>query len=193
MMQPSCLQPCELAGSVQPAEDTGVCRRVWGKEPRHQSELHRIAGIRPWGQEMGEWLWPHALSRGEKTPARHGGESSPSTSAPLYGGHEGRWGHPWGTYQPSEEGSGELCTPFGEGGTQRTSAGTEHIIQQSFPNPCPLWGPTPSTLKASASALGTALARTRVLDAQIRELAASCSCAGCPGSQWGHYSLTDNP
>lgn len=149
-MRPSCLQPCELAGSAQPAEDTGVCRRVWEKEPQHQSELRRMTRMGPWGQKMGEWWQPHAPNRGGRTPAQHGGETSPSTSVLLYGRHEGGWGHPWGTRKLLQEGSGKPHTPFGEGGMQRMSAGAEHIIQQSFPNLCPLWGLIPTTPKANA-------------------------------------------
>lgn len=83
----------------------------------------------PWGQEMGEWLQPPALSRGERMPAWHKGKRSPSTPAPLYERCEGGWGRLQDTHWPLQEGSRESCIPFGEGGTQRISAGADHIIQ----------------------------------------------------------------
>lgn len=116
---------------------------------------------------MGPWDGGMATAtcseqRGEDTcPALETRAPCPSTSAPLYGGHEGGRGHPWDTHQPFQGGFRVLHVPFRAGGMWKMSAGAERVIQQSFPKLHPLWVPTPSTPKAMLpSALDIALART---------------------------------
>lgn len=134
--KPSCLQPCELVGLAQAAEDTGVCWWIWWKEPWHQSEHHRMAGMGPLGQEMREWLQVLSLNRGKSTSSQHRGRSSTSTLLCFMG-----------DMREDGDSPGAHCIhphiSFREGGAQ--SKGAEHITQQSFPKLCPFWGPPPST------------------------------------------------
>lgn len=151
---------------AQAAEDTGVCWWIWWKEPWHQSEHHRMAGMGPLGQEMGEWLQLLALNRGKRTPSQHRERSSTSTPVLLYGGHEGGWGHPWGTQPPSP------C-PLWRGRGTEDGCWCQAHCPAILPQTLSLLGTYSKHPRGEcpASALGTALAQTQELDAEMQAAA----------------------